>query len=197
LLLVAGVVAVVGTFLPLYWEGSYNGDGRRQAVMSSWKLEFAYTTPEVDGEPWQSPQFGVPIVLAAVLLAVAAALVLLPESQRLAARYLGVAATGLLIGSVAATGSFVASAVGYEHFAGGLGEGTWMLAAAAVVAVAGVVLIHSRRAEPRPEGPAVYRVDDDADEDVDTPPFGIPVVEIAQIPESGHERTTDGEDRAK
>ncbi|WP_033441665.1 hypothetical protein [Saccharothrix sp. NRRL B-16314] len=205
LLLVAGVAAVVGTFLPLYWQGAPVGTMEPRGVVSSWKVEFQNVRSEfVDVTPWKVPQFGVPIVLAAVLLVVAAVLVLLPEHQRLAARYTAVGATGVLAGSVAATGAFVVSVVGNTPPAddsgarsGGAGEGVLVLVAAALVALVGVVLIHGRRAESRPGGPVVYRVDDGGDEDLDTPPYGIPVVEFEPIHDTGHERPADGPDHTR
>ncbi|MBB5804798.1 hypothetical protein F4560_004566 [Saccharothrix ecbatanensis] len=212
LLLVAGVAAVLGTFLPLFRQG-HAGDGGFMAVVSSWRTAYLNVPQGLDLDAFQSPRFGVPIVVAGVLLVVAAALVFLPESQRLAARYLGVGATGVLVGSVAATGSYVASLLGRTRppedpgaYVEDVGEGTWMLVAAAVGAVVGVVLIHSRRVVPV-AGTVVYRVDDDGDEDMDTPPFGIPVseipvaeipvVEVAQIPETGYERPAEGPDHPR
>ena len=54
-------------------------------------------------------------------------------------------------------------------------------------------VVHARRPEPRPEGAVVYRVDGvEADDDTDTPPFGIPVVEVAQLPDAEYERRADG-----
>jgi hypothetical protein len=212
LLLVVGVAAVFGTFLPLFRQG-HAGDDGFMAVVSSWRTEYLNVPQGLDLDSFQSPRFGVPIVVAGVLLVVAAALVLLPESQRLAARYLGVGATGVLVGSVAATGSYVVSLLGMTPpsedpgaYVEGVGEGIWVLVAAAVGAVVGVVLIHSRRVVPV-AGTVVYRVDDGGDEDMDTPPFGIPVaeipvaeipvVEVAQIPETGYARPADGPDHPR
>lgn len=199
LLVVAGVMAVVGTFLPLYQEGDdQQGDDARRGLavsvtVTSWKYVFSNLPEGMEFSDVQSPQYGVPIVVAAVLLAVAAALAFLPETQRLAARYFAVGATGLLAGSVWSAGAVVASMVGNSEMradSGGYtvsaGEGVVLLGASVVVAVVGVVLLHARRAEPRPEGPAVYRVDGvEDDDDMDTPPFGIPVaeVEVAQLPD--------------
>jgi hypothetical protein len=155
----------------------------------------------------------VPVVVSAVLLAVAAALVFLPESQRLAARYTALVGTGVLAGSVWATSTFLTAALGRHDVSTELatygveaGGGVPVLSAAVLVAVVGVVLLHARRPEPRPAGPLVYRVDDVGDEelrdaaqddagggvrsdDVDTPAFGIPVVEVAQLPESDYRRS--------
>lgn len=196
LLVVAGGAAVAGTFRPLYSEGVLRGDSPPLASVTSW--EFVFTVPAGMEPPvLRSPQYGVPIVVSAVLLAIAAALVFLPEAQRLAARYLAIAGTGLLVGAVWATGAVVVSAVGnaVERDEAGFGarvdEGIVVLGASALVAVVGSVLLHARRPEPRPDGPVVYRVDEDAvDADTDTPPFGFPVpeVEVARLPESEQDR---------
>jgi drug/metabolite transporter (DMT)-like permease len=196
LLVVSAATAVVGTFLPLYWEGSVFGareDVRIGFTTTSWRVTTDSKQVDIDLMLGSSPQFGVPIVLAAVLLVVAATLVFLPEHQRLAARYTAVGGAGLLVGAVSVTAMVVMAAVSHEDestlssYTEEVRAGTWVLVAAAVVAVVGVVLIHGRRAEPRPEGAVVHRVD--GDDDMDTPPFGIPVaelpvVEIAPIPET-------------
>ncbi|MCE6994581.1 hypothetical protein LZG04_07130 [Saccharothrix sp. S26] len=195
----AGVTAVVGTFLPLYAEGPAREDRLPSITVTSWEYVFSNLPAGMEFAPVRSPQYGVPIVVSAVLLAVAAALVFLPESQRLAARYLAIGGTGVLVGSVWAVVAVVVSMVGNAArpevggFAVHVGEGVSVLGASVLLAVAGVVLVHARRREPRPEGPVVYRVDgDEVDDDTDTPPFGIPVVEVAQLPDSGYERRADG-----
>ncbi|MCC8250941.1 hypothetical protein [Saccharothrix luteola] len=192
LLLVAGVGAVVGTFLPLYQEGNDHVGMAPMVTATSWDYVFTNVPEGMDFGPVQSPQYGVPIVVAAVLLAVAVALVFLPESQRLASRYLAVGGTGLLAGAVWAASAVVMSAAGNASrdpddggYTVDVGEGIVVLGASVVVAVVGVVLLHARRPEPRPEGPVVYRVDGVEDDDTDTPPFGIPVVEVevARLPD--------------
>ncbi|MFD0206941.1 MULTISPECIES: hypothetical protein [Saccharothrix] len=212
LLVVAGVAAVVGTFLPLYWQGSVFRGRRIGFTTTSWQIVSDRVSDDPKADDFDlvlsqtTPQFGVSIVGAALLLAIAAALVALPEAQRLAARYVAVAGTALLAGSVWTTGTVVAAAVDEreadpdaepsnrpsleELFIEEVGEGIWLMAAAVVVAVVGTVLLHGRRPEPKPEGVVVYRVDDDLSDtdDTDTPPFGIPVVEVAQLPESEYDR---------
>ncbi len=199
LLVVAGVAAVVGTFLPLYQEGNGGADISPTVTTTSWEYVFSDLPAGMDFGPVQSPQYGAPIVVAAVLLAVAVALAFLPESQRLAARYLAVGATGLLAGAVWATGAAVMSAVGNasrEPEDGGytvlVGEGIVVLGASVAVAVVGVVLLHARRTGPRPGGVVVHRLDGDEDDDTDTPPFGMPVVEVVQLPESRYDGRADG-----
>ncbi|QQQ74728.1 hypothetical protein IOD16_26780 [Saccharothrix sp. 6-C] len=197
LLVAAGVVAVVGTFLPLYQEGNDQAGGSLTVTATSWDFVFSNLPAGMDLGPVQSPQYGVPIVVAAVLLAVAVALAFLPEHQRLAARYLAVGGTGLLTGAVWATGASVASAVGNasrqpdDSYTVEVGAGIVLLVAAVLVAVVGVVLLHARRPEPRPGGAVVYRVDG-SDDDTDTPPFGIPVVDVAQLPDSEFDRRAEG-----
>ena len=199
MLVVAGATAAVGTFLPLYGEGA-DSDGPGPVVTAtSWEFVFSNLPEGVEFGPVQSPQYGVPITVSAVLLAVAAALVFLPEAQRLASRYLALAGTGVLVGSVWAAVAVVVSAVGNASrpenvgYSVQVGEGVPVLGASVLLAVAGVVLLHARRSGPRTGGPVVYRVDgDEVDDDTDTPPFGIPVVEVAQLPDSEYDRRADG-----
>lgn len=196
LLVVAGVTAVVGTFLPLFSQGGLPGSGPL-ITETSWEYVFSNVPDGLDFGDLRSPQYGVPIVVAALLLGVAAALVALPESQRLASRYLAVGGTGVLAGAVCAVGTTVVATVGNASrngsggFGAQAGEGIVVLGASVVIAVVGVVLLHGRRSRPRPEGPVVYRVDaDGTGDDTDTPPFGFPVpeVEVARLPESEHDR---------
>jgi hypothetical protein len=196
LLVVAGVAAVVGTFLPLFSQGGDSPGSLPLITATSWEYVFSDVPTGLDFGELRSPQYGVPIVVAALLLGVAAALVFLPESQRLASRYLAVGGTGVLVGAVWASAADVASTVGNASrngsggFGARVGEGIVVLGASVVVAVVGVVLLHGRRSRPRPEGPVVYRVDDDGTDDTATPPFGFPApeVEVARLPESEHDR---------
>ncbi|MEV8443840.1 hypothetical protein AB0425_41250 [Actinosynnema sp. NPDC051121] len=197
LLVVAAVAAVVGTFLPLFSQGGDSPGSLPLITSTSWEYVFSDVPDGLDFGDLRSPQFGVPIVVAALLLGVAAALVALPESQRLASRYLAIGGTGLLAGGVWGAAATVASTVGNAArngsggFGARVGEGIVLLGASVVVAVVGVVLLHGRRSRPRPEGPVVYRVDaDGTDDDTATPPFGFPVpeVEVARLPESEHDR---------
>ncbi|QFZ22325.1 hypothetical protein [Saccharothrix syringae] len=201
LLVLAAAAAVVGTFLPLIvltgaFDPGGNGGGLR-IVTTAWESRV---------EPGPSPlsalafdhtaQYGVPIVVSAALLVVAAALVLLPEEHSLVARYTALGATGVLFGAVWAVWTAVSAAVRAPEGAVGeylretSGGGVWLLSAAVLVAVAGVVLVHARR--PAPVGGAVvYAVGGDdvhpvGGDDEDTPPLGIPVVEVARLPESDY-----------
>ncbi|MFI9010803.1 hypothetical protein ACIGNX_26550 [Actinosynnema sp. NPDC053489] len=66
-----------------------------------------------------------------------------------------------------------ASRGGADQFFGRVGEGVVALGASVVLAAVATVLLHARGPAARPEGPVVHRMGDD----LDTPPFGIPVVE--------------------
>ncbi|MFI9817984.1 hypothetical protein [Saccharothrix variisporea] len=185
LLFVAGITAAVATFLPLCFVGTaLGGDDRFGFTMTSWA-----TTSEPAGLVWLggSAQYGVPVVIAAVLLVVAAALVFLPEPQRQAARYTAVAATALLAGAVWTTVMAVAAwltppvtdvrtSIEYET-----GAGVWVLVASVVVAVVGTVFL-LRRSEPVAEAPVVRVL---VDPDTDTPPLGIQVAVLPELPEKG------------
>ncbi|CAL9383189.1 hypothetical protein SUDANB95_01099 [Actinosynnema sp. ALI-1.44] len=181
LLSVAGVTAAVATFLPLFSVGTpLGGDDRFGFITTGW-----VTTSEPAGLGWLggSAQYGVPLVIAAVLLLVAAALAFLPEPQRQAARYAAVVATGLLAGSVWTTAMVVAAwltppvedvSTTMEYKTG---AGLWLLVAAVLVAVVGTVFL-LRRGVPEPEGAVVHVVVDDTD----TPPMGI---QVAVLPTTG------------
>ena len=187
LLFVAGATAVVATFLPLCFIGtSLTGDARFGFTMTSWA-----TTSEPAGLAWlgASAQYGVPVVIAAVLLVVAAALAFLAEPQRQASRDTAVAATGLLAGAVWTTVmavvawltppvSDVRTSMEYET-----GAGLWVLVASVVVAVLGTVFL-LRRGEVvvEEEGPVVRVL---VDPDTDTPPLGIQVAVLPELPEKG------------
>ncbi|MFC6094073.1 hypothetical protein [Saccharothrix lopnurensis] len=190
LLVAAAAGAVVGTFLPLSVLETGFGPGNEglRITTTSWSVRVEPDTIEAlrfDG----TPQYGVPIAAAGLLLAVAAAMVFLPEHQRGITRYTALGATGVLFGAVWAVWSAVSAAVRSprgperDYLRETAGGGIWVLSAAVLAAVAGLVLVHARRAEPRAEGAVVYAV---GGEDEDTPPFGIPVIEVARLPESDY-----------
>ncbi|WP_309117227.1 hypothetical protein [Saccharothrix sp.] len=181
LLFVAGAVAAVATFLPLCFVGTELGGGTWFGfTMTSWAI-----TSEPADLSWLggSAQYGVPIVISAVLLLVAVALAFLPEPQRQAGRYAAVAATALLAGSVWTTAMAVVAwltppasdertLVEYES-----GPGLWVLLASVLVAVVGTVLL-LRRPVVVAEGPVVHVL-----VDTDTPPMGIQVAVLPELPE--------------
>ncbi|MFD7659450.1 hypothetical protein ACFV4N_36195 [Actinosynnema sp. NPDC059797] len=190
LLVLAAAGAVVGTFLPLsVLESGYDRAGAGLRITTtSWATRLE-PSRVVDLDFGRTPQYGVPIVVAGLLLAVAAAMVFLPEHQRDIARYTALGATGVLFGAVWAVWTAVSAALNEsagierEYLRETAGGGIWLLSAAVLVAVAGLVLIHARRSPPRPQGAVVYAV---GDADEDTPPFGIPVIEVARLPESDY-----------
>ncbi|MBB5959345.1 hypothetical protein FHS29_005965 [Saccharothrix tamanrassetensis] len=194
----SAVTAVVATFLPLGRMGIGRGDSRFGYTTTGWSV----TTEPISLAGFApTAQFGVPIVIAAVLLVVAAALVFLPEHQKQAARYTAIGATGVLVGSVWTT-FMVVSAWLSPSFRGErtpleseYGAGLWLLVAAGVVAVVATVLLHAKPRQPAPEGPIVHRLVDDADTDTDTPPFGtsVPVLPAGYLeqPRESHGQPAD------
>jgi hypothetical protein len=184
LLAVAAAVAVVGTFLPLSFVGREFAGERIGYTTTGWDV---IAEPVELLDRGSSAQYGAPITVSAVLLLVAAALVALPEHQRLVARYTAVASSALLAGSVWTTVTVVGASLLDELGAPDridfdLGAGVWLLIASVLVAVVGTVLLHARPAS-RPDGPLVRRVDggDYSGSDTATPPYGIPV---AVVPET-------------
>ncbi|GAB3905418.1 hypothetical protein GCM10029964_100640 [Kibdelosporangium lantanae] len=120
------------------------------------------------------PEMGVPVVVGAVVLVVAALLALTstrlhPASAAvLASRLLGVGATGLAIGATAII--YLAMSVNVDRsdasFQVNLGLGIWLLVAASVVGLVGMVLMLVPRVEQRVEP--------------ETPPMGVPVVRVLE-----------------
>ncbi|MBW4721168.1 hypothetical protein [Saccharothrix obliqua] len=175
---VAAGLAVVATFLPYSWVGLDRDEDRVGFLTTGWGTR---TEPERLAGIARETQFGVPVVIAAVVLLIGAALVFLPEHQRRAGRSTAIAGTGLLAGSVWTTFVVVAASLepADQDVRTGLAhdyrEGLWLLVAATALAVVATVLLHAAPPPPRPAGAIVHRVDDEADDDTDTPPFGLAV----------------------
>ncbi|MEU5696145.1 hypothetical protein [Actinosynnema sp. NPDC020468] len=184
LLAVSGVLAVLGSFLPEYRAVGLDPSGGFSVSVTAWEVT---VSPPADGIG-STPQLGVPLVVAALVLAAAAGLVALPEHQRSAARYAAVGGTGLLLGAVASVLAVAVEFVsdGGDQLAGRSFEvGLWVLLLAPVVAGFGTVLIHAPRAVAG-SGPVVHVLDDLDDDDTSTPPFGIAVSrpDVVVLPES-------------
>ncbi len=207
LAVVAAALAVVGTFLPFSWIGlglDLEERNRFGFTTTGWST---ITEPADMGGIGTAAQYGVPIVIAAVLLLVAAALVFLPAHQRVAARYTAIGATGVLAGSVWTTFMVVSATLtpgGFDTRATveyRWGAGVWLLVASVVVAVAATVFLHARPPLPAPAGPVVHRIDGDdgVDGDTDTPPFGVPVAVLpaGYLEQSGAESGPESESDRK
>lgn len=176
------VLAVVGSLLPLYEQVITFADEEARYSLTLWGVESS--SAEVRGGT--STLFGVPVAVAAALLAVSAVLVL--AGPRLPSRFAGPAGVGalasaaLLTGSVWTVGQLVLVATADQDVAvrPTVGAGTGALVLACVLALAGGVLVQGRpegaapAPEPEPGGAVVYRLPDE-DTDDDTPPLGIPV----------------------
>ncbi len=186
--LVAGaVLAVAGSLMPVFEQVIMFTAERETYSMTLWGIE---STMDFAPSEDEQTHFGVPVVVAAALLAVVAALVL--AAPRLPSRFAAptsigaVAVAALLIGSVWTVGQLVLLAVsdqGTKAVQGDVGPGTWVLVLACGAALAGGLLVqdwpeHGTSAllpEPEPGGAVVYRLPDE--DDTDTPPQGIPFPE--------------------
>ncbi|WP_309117229.1 hypothetical protein [Saccharothrix sp.] len=173
---VGAVLAVCGSLLELYRiEFGFEPGRTDRQVFTGWQSSFDFTgmaQPEnMPGLGW-----GYPIVAAAALAVVS--VVLLFRSPLLGAvgRVLAVLAGGLLIGTTCSAFLTLERLLGPTAVAYGtttVGAGLWVLVLACLAVAAGAVLVQEwPRRQPKPAGPAVYRVDGD---DEDTPPFGIPI----------------------
>jgi hypothetical protein len=174
-LLVGAVLTAMGAIRPLHEKTLIDGEHRLGYRVTLWASEF--TTPDgvTATEHVRTPS-GVPVVAAAVLLVLTAVLVLasarLPARVALAARVGSVAAAGLLLGAVWAVGQNVRASTEVSDLVGvraptTVGTGMVLLAVAAVVAVAGALVV-----QQRPSAPSYQLPDDD---DTDTPPMGVPI----------------------
>lgn len=165
--IIAAGLAVGGTFAPLIEQHARNSS----VEITAWGAT-ADSGPVPD-----FPDFGIPVVIGAVIL-VAAALLAMTSTRLhpasgavLAARLLGTAATGITIGC--AVTLYLLTTL-FQRGNGDLtgdqailtGLGAWLLIAAAVVGVVGSILVLVPKVEQRLEP--------------ETPPMGIPIVRVLE-----------------
>jgi hypothetical protein len=163
--IIVAALAVGGTFAPLFAIRT----GRDNVEVTAWG---AASDAGIDF----FPDFGIPVVVGAVLAVIAAVLALTsarlhPASAPvLGARLLGTGATGVVIGTTAnlylLTELFENANPGRNNSVAS-GLGMWLLIAASVVGIVGTVLMLVPK-------PGRY------DPDPETPPMGIPVVRVLE-----------------
>jgi hypothetical protein len=178
-LLAGAALAVVGLTRPLFEQTRMDSGYRNTIRLTMWGSEYSSAAGTADVSP-TPVLFGVPVVAAVVLLAVAAVLVAagsrVPEAPT---RVLAVAAPAWLIGSVWTVGQLVLVAADQDDITRGtidtvVSDGTWTLVAACAVALAGGLLVQGWSVvAPEPEDAVVYQLPDD--DDTDTPPMGVPI----------------------
>ncbi|MFD9741360.1 hypothetical protein [Umezawaea sp. NPDC059074] len=185
-LLAGAVAAVVGSTLPQYRQVyDFGADQVTTFRMTLWGTDLV--SGGVVNDDSTPILYGVPVVVAAVLLVVAACLVLaaprLPDRVITATSVGAMGAAALLLGSVWTVGQLVLASVA-NHGEGTLvitatvESGVWTLVLACVLAVAGGLLAQDwpgvePSPEPEPVGAIVHRLPDE--DDTDTPPLGFPV----------------------
>lgn len=169
--ILAAVLTVAGSFMPLMELTDMVIADKQVDARMGYSL---WGTGGDDNDPFSL--IGVPVVLGAVLLAVAGLLGLTSTRQHpasgpvLAARLIGTGGTGLLAGSLAAVLIQLRVFARFDDmgpFRTTTGFGTWLLLAAGVLAVAAIVLLlvpslAKRGAEP------------------ETPAMGLPVVRVLE-----------------
>ncbi|WNV89414.1 hypothetical protein [Umezawaea sp. Da 62-37] len=173
-LAVGAVLALVATRLPLLRQDVRFAEGRSWYETGLWGTN---ASSDISSGLGSSPvRYGVPVVVAAVLLVVTAALVL--GAPRLPARFAAptnvcaVLAAFLLTGSGWTVGQVLLPSLrnedsGFVTVTTSLREGVWVLALACVVALAGGLLVQDWPARtaappPRPGAAVVHRLPDDA-----------------------------------
>lgn len=165
--LVAAGFGVWGTFAPLYEQNF----GRQEFVFTAWSIE-----GEDAGPSESQPEFGIPIIVAVVLLIIATGLALAstrahPASAPvLAARVIGAGGAGALAATTATLliffDAFFGSLPSTAQATAGFGLGMWLLVGSSVVGIAAIVLMLVPRIKQRVEP--------------ETPPMGIPVVRVLE-----------------
>ncbi len=163
---IAAGLAIGGTFAPLF-ELRF---GRESAEVTAWGANG-------DDAGILFPDFGVTIVVGAVLVVIAAVLALTsarlhPASAPvLAARLIGIGATGVVIGTTATLFLlkvlFEDTMEQNQDAVVGSGLGMWLLIASAVVGITGTVLM-------------IVPKRGSYDPDPETPPMGIPIVRVLE-----------------
>ncbi|WP_367137274.1 hypothetical protein [Saccharothrix sp. HUAS TT1] len=151
---------------------------RRSVALTGWELVEEPVRAGVDAGPG-IPVYGYGLVFAAVLAGVGAVLQLRSPLLAAIGRFAVLVASGVVVGTVWAALETLRTLFGAENTPPTVdvdqfvGTGTWLLSAAAVALLVGAVLAHDwPERVARPTGPSVYQVADDED---DTPPFGIAI----------------------
>lgn len=170
LLLLAAVSVAVGSFQDTYGLVFRGGQLYPSVSTSLWGVTSG--TPEAD-RPDTAVHYaaGMPVVICAVLLVVAAVLAFRGRGRALALVVAG-ALAGIVFYYVIQVlheeelrASWPGGAGAFEFY---FGAGTYLLAAGAVIGLAGAAL--AQRKQPQPEEAVVVH---QLDADDDTPPFGI------------------------
>jgi GNAT superfamily N-acetyltransferase len=147
--LVAGALAIGATFAPLYrYTITYQGQPAYGYAPSGWAWNIFGPTDSLDpGRLGTATPYGIPIVIAGIILLVAGAL-----AFRGASNLTGFLGTGLLVGAagILAVENFSRAAVPRPESANWeVGLGTWLIVVAAIIAIVGAVFAASRIAQPR------------------------------------------------
>ncbi|MGM1062985.1 hypothetical protein [Saccharothrix sp. Mg75] len=194
------LLTVLGSLFPLYGvmnrftaAGGLGPD--QEPVMyawTAWEPVLGPTSEVSAGEGgFRIPVYGYAFVVAAALVALGAVLQLRRPLSAAIGRVVAVLGLGLLLGTLWAaletTSKLFGTADGAGDASGSgpvdpefVGSGTWLIAVAAAAVLAGVVLAHDWPSNAAVAGdPTAGPLDDD----VDTPPFGIPlpVIEVRPV----------------
>lgn len=173
LLVVAAVTGVAGSFLELVLVRYKFPGGNETHSYNCWE----YLNDQVFPTHIHPPRYGFPIVAAAAVLVVAAVFLL---RGRESGRVLAVGGGAGLVAAVwAAVEAYLSavSQVGEEPVEFRVevdrGDGLVMLIASVVVAAVGLVLLWRRAKKEEQTGVVIHQFDDT--DEMDTPPYGIPV----------------------
>lgn len=175
LLMVAAVAAIVGTFRELYGMRFKHDAGIDGWSQNGWW----YVTNDIGfAQEATPPQVGLPITGSAVVLAVGAVFLLRKRKSGWLFAVGGAAALAAAVWSTHLNYLSMVSGVtedtrttefGPEVF---LRDGMYLLLAAVVIAAVGVVFSRPRKEQEPEEEVVIHQI-----EDLDTPPYGVPMQE--------------------
>ncbi len=152
--LVSAVLAVVGSFVP--YMALLVGGGQSM-VLSPWQ-----TTLPFRAEP--ESQFSWAALLAGAVMLAAAAVLTLRQTRLPAARLIGTGGAGLVLGMTIVLMTGVARYLVVPVADLRIEAGTWLLILASLLPFAGIALTRAPRTQ----------------DDIPTPPMGIPVVRVLE-----------------
>lgn len=190
-LVVSAGLTVTGSLLPLYEVVGVSGGVSWQLTVTAWQTYVTPAVPATGGSV--APKFGFPLALAAAVEVIAAVLLVRGRATAGIGRMAAVAGSAILLGAAWTTMLFLAmfKSGGDAPPSQPIGIGLWMIGAAWVVGTIGAVLVQDLssddlEAEPDFESDfepdfvdddeaVIYRIDgNEAVDDVDTPPLGLP-----------------------
>jgi len=195
-LVISAGLAVTGSLLPVFEMADTTGGAVYRMTITAWQ---SYLEPNSPGQvgSW-APRFGFPLALAAAVEVVAALLLVRSRATAVYGRLAAIAGSAILLGAAWSTLLFVSmlgTSVAQGVTSRSIGTGMWLIGAAWVLGTVSAVVVQDVLSAEEPEyfdeeldpepgeedAAVIYRIDgNDAADDVDTPPLGLPELTEAE-----------------